>query len=631
MTPRLILTKAIIEIGTFSFFLNLLVLAQPLYLLQVYDRVLTAASLPTLLYISLLCAIALILLGVLESVRSMYASRIAGQLDAALGTPALMAALSGANPAGGEIQPVRDLVAIRNFIASKVVFFLFDLPFIPVFLVILYFVHPLLFWLTCVGAALIALVLAANQLATKGRTADAFRLNNESMGLAQAAARESETVRAMGMGPNMAEYWGARMADAANNNDALQRTNAVFSGISRVLRLFLQIAILGVGAWLVLEGEMTAGMIFAASIISGRALQPFDQIIGAWRPVQESWAAWKRLRKVSMPMSPDTNATDLPAPAGEISFERVTYFPPGSRPGDDPVIKGISFRLFAGECVAVIGPSRAGKSTLLRIMSGAIRPSNGTVRYDNADIAHWDDAARGRHVGYLAQDVEFLPGSVAMNIARFDPNATTEAVMEAAQKAGAHAVFMAQSRNYETLIGPGGVRLSGGEAQLTGLARALYGNPRILILDEPNASLDNDGDQALDAAIAAAKTDGTTIVFTTHRPHLLRFADRILVMKNGQIDLFGPAHDVMEKLRQRQAAPAAQTMAKGPAPAANTQEANARPQASLTSIGARMAGWRASVGNGQSSLGSKPGSDQKDNTDGAASDPESDSKEEHNR
>ncbi|MBD0413131.1 type I secretion system permease/ATPase [Tianweitania sp. Rool2] len=540
--------KAILEVGIFSAAVNLLLLVSPIYLLQIYDRVLPAQSLSTLIYLSIICAAAFLTLCALEIVRSYYANRIASQIDVSLGGKAFLATITGSRAAMGDIQPLRDLSTIRAFLSSKAIFFLFDLPFAPFFLLLMYFIHPALFLLTLIGVVVLVLVALANERATMKSEATAGEASSETMMLAQTFARMQETVRALGMTSSVAGVWGRRFADQVTAHRKVADTNAFFSGISRMLRTGLQTAMLGLGAYLVLQGQMTAGMIFASSLIAGRALQPMDQIIGGWRQIGEARKAWRRLGALrEMKLEHERETIRLPNVKGSLIVENLVYqLPDGD--ASSPLIKRLNFQIQAGESVAIVGPSRAGKSTLARLIVGALKPNAGLVRLDGADIRTWDPDMLGSHIGYLPQEVDLLPGTVAQNISRFAEQPADDDIVGAAQRAQAHELILRMKKGYLTEIGASGVRLSGGERQRVGLARAFYGGPRLLVLDEPNASLDAEGEMALELAIKEAKANGVTILLITHKPSIAAKCDRVLVLRDGQIDLFGPAADVLQRL-----------------------------------------------------------------------------------
>ncbi|MDW6025849.1 type I secretion system permease/ATPase [Mesorhizobium sp. BAC0120] len=545
------LGKNLIEIGIFSAATNALLLVMPLYLLQIYDRVLPAASMSTLVYITMLAVAALFVLGMLEIIRSYYADKVAARLDTEIGSDAFVASMAGPRAAFGDVQPLRDLATIRSFVNSRALFFLFDMPFSPIFILLIYLIHPVLFLVTLIGAVVLVGVAFANQKATAKPGQQAAESMMMSMNMAQSFGRNYETVRALGMVGNVIEVWGKKFAESLSLSARASRRNAVYGGASRTLRMVLQNGIMCAGAYLVLKNEMTAGMIFASSIISGRALQPLDQIIGGWRQVVDAGRAWKRLRSIDpASVAANTDTVELPELKGALSVEGLVYFPPDADRSSEPLIKRISFRVEPGETVAIIGQSRAGKSTLARLIVGAIKPHSGVIRLDGADIQNFDPDQLGCHIGYLSQEVELFPGTIAENISRFDPDADDAAIVRAAEFAEAHRLVLSQKNGYATQIGATGVRLSGGERQRIGLARAFYGAPKLMMLDEPNANLDAEGEQALERAVLNAKQRGTTVILITHRPSIAAKCDRVLMLREGQIEMFGPAQDVLQILSQ---------------------------------------------------------------------------------
>lgn len=550
------LTRGFAEIGIFSVAVNLLLLVTPLYLLQVYDRVLPSSSLETLGYISLLAVAGIAVLGLMEEIRARYSSRLAARLDVEMGEAAFAASVSGTRGATGDVLPLRDLASARAVLTSRGFFALFDLPFVPVFLLILYVIHPYLLWVTLAGVALMLLVVFANQLAMRSVGREAAQAGHASLNAAQQFGRNFETVQALGMTRNVSERWGQAFGRSVSVNDDAARINSVYGGIARVIRMGMQIAILGVGAWLVLEGQMTGGMIFASSIISGRALAPIDQIVGLWRQLAEGWAAAARLMKIAgdraLASEPRTALPDL---KGQIEVQGLVYFAPGAKPNDQPLLKRLNFKIEPGEAIAIVGPSRAGKSTLARLLVGAIAPASGTVRFDSADLRNWDSDVLGRQIGYLSQEVDLFPGTIAENISRFTPDASQEALFEAAKFSGAEALIAAQPRSFDTEIGPSGVRLSGGERQRLGLARAFFGNPKVIVLDEPNASLDQEGEAALEQAIRDARARKCTLILITHKPSVAMLCSKVMVMRDGQIEQFGPTEEVLRNLGSPRKAP----------------------------------------------------------------------------
>ncbi|MRN48152.1 type I secretion system permease/ATPase [Brucella sp. 10RB9214] len=543
---RLLAAGAIIDIGIFSLVINLLLLISPLYMLQVYDRVLVSGSLSTLLYLTIAAVGGLAFLGLIEIIRSIYSQRVAADLDRRLGASAFRASLNGPRAESGDIQPLRDLNVTRSFIASKGLSSLFDLPFAPFFILLLYFVHPVLCMLALGGMALMIVIVIANQSGVAKATAGLVEKSAKANLMAQAFVRNGDTLRSMGISNNVVDVWGTAFAESLVEQDRAVSINSVFGGLSRFVRMLLQMAILGTGAYLVLQNQMTAGMIFASSIISGRALQPLDQLIGGWKQTAEAWKAWKRLQTALKPYSlPVGPKLQLPDPTGAVSVQNLVFVASGAAASAEPILKRISFDIKAGETIALIGPSRAGKSTLARLLVGAALPTSGSISIDGANLRTWNEDQIGQAIGYLAQDVQLLPGTIAENVSRFDPNASDQAIVKAAQRAQAHDLIMRQSAGYQTRIGYSSGMLSGGERQRVGLARAFYGDPKILVLDEPNANLDAEGEVALEKALADARNSAATVIVITHRMSIAATCDRVLVLRDGSIIAYGPPSDVL--------------------------------------------------------------------------------------
>jgi len=538
----------------FSLATNLLLLAIPLYMLQIYDRVLPSQSSQTLVYLSLIALAALVVLGLLEVTRTIIANRAAARFDVGLADHAMRRAIARGSASGGNVQPVLDIVSLANLLSSKVVFGLLDLPFASIFIAFLYFIHPSLFWITLAGAVVLVAIAIANQMTIARASRGQAEATISSAERASHLARNADSLTAMGMVGNVVDRWGAGHAEALASADRAGRINAWFGGLSRTVRFGLQIAILGYGARLVIEGEMTPGMIFAASLISGRALQPIDQVIGAWRQLAGGLQAWRRLRAFLAEDGPRREYTALPAPRGRIEASNLLV-PNPLDPGKPPILSGVSFRIQPGETVVALGASGSGKSTLARLIVGAARPRAGHVRLDGHDIVNWDPEDLGRHIGYLAQDVELIPGTIAQNISRFDPEADDAAIVAAARLAHAEDLIQKLPRGYDTPIGPGGLQISGGEKQRIGLARALYGDPRVLVLDEPNSNLDRIGEQALMRALAEAKARGVTVLVITQREMVLGIADKLLRLHEGRLTDFDDRDKVERKYGARPAAP----------------------------------------------------------------------------
>ncbi|MEL6503132.1 MAG: type I secretion system permease/ATPase [Pseudomonadota bacterium] len=549
-------------LGAFSLVVNVLMLTLPLYMLQIYDRVLPARSGETLFFLTLMALAALAVMGLIEAVRAILASRVAARLETNLGGDALRLCLNHRQPNGthpngthgSDVQPLRDLASLRAFIGSRMVFSVMDLPFTPLFMALLFILHPLLFAITAVGAAGLIVLAWFSQKITAEANSTAQAAQNDALASAETLARNAHTVRAMGMQDNAVALWGAHTANSLNAQGDMERRAAWLSGLSRAIRMGLQVAILGVGAGLVLGGAMTPGAIFAASIISARGLQPLDQVIGNWKQTVQAKAAWDNLQTALMSAPEQAQRTAMDTPKGDIAVEGAAVLGArGLAAAADPILNRILFRLAPGEVLGVVGPSGSGKSTLARLLVGAQKPDAGTVRIDGTEIAHWNPAQLGASLGYLGQEVELLPGTVAQNIARLAPNPNAAMVLDAARRAQVHELIQNLPEGYDTIIGPGGHGLSGGQRQRVALARAFYGNPPIMVLDEPNANLDDDGEIALQKAITEARQAGVTMVIITQRKQVLNVVDRILRLHKGNVDFFGTRQAFVDALQSRRA------------------------------------------------------------------------------
>jgi PrtD family type I secretion system ABC transporter len=546
--PEVLLREAmggLAVVGGLSLFLNLLVLVSPLYMFQVFDRVLPSGHVETLVALTLAAGFVLLVLGLLEAIRSLALVRIGAWADRELASPVLAASL--AETLTGRVtgaQPLRDLAQLRGFIGSDAVVPILDAPWTLVFVAVIWLLHPWLGTLALASAVLLLGLALANELVMRGPLGEAGELWVEAQRRSETALRNGEVVQAMGMLPTLARRWQADNERALAQHVRASDRGGAIAGAAKSLRLFVQIAILGLGAHLVLEGDLTAGGMIAGSILLSRALAPLDQAIGAWRALVAARTSYHRLRQL-LERHPATPAgIRLPEPQGRVSVERLVFRPPGSQ---RLILKGLSFELAPGEVLAVIGPSASGKSTLCRLIIGVWPPTSGHVRLDGAEVHAWDRADFGRHVGYLAQDVELFDGTVRDNIARL-ADAPDQAVIEAAEMAGAHDMILRLPEGYATQVGPQGAGLSGGQRQWIGLARAMFGAPRLLVLDEPNASLDQIGEAALVDAIGRLKARGATVILVAHRARLLVHADKVLVLHDGIGVLFGPRNRVLARL-----------------------------------------------------------------------------------
>lgn len=530
----------------FSLVINLLLLTQPVYMLQVYDRVLTTGHLETLITLTGLAAIALLLLGALDSLRSAVTARIGCWLYDRLGPVYLAngvnARLLGDN-AGA--QPLRDLSQIQNFIATQGLTVFFDAPWVPVFVILIWMLHPILGILALCSAIVLLGLTIANDLLTRKPNLTANLAQISATQQAEAAIRNAEVVCAMGMLPAILERWKSTNATAQTAIRTSAEMGGILAGLTKFVRFLVQIAALGLGAWLVLRGELSPGAMIAGSILLGRALAPVELAMSVWRGFSSARIAYGRLRLRLQNSPVQITRTRLPAPTGRLDVENVTYLLPQDR---RPVLRNVSFAVEPGEAVAVVGPSAGGKSTLCRLLVGTAMPSSGQIRIDGSQIDHWDQGQLGQFIGYLPQDVELFAGSIRENIARLG-QVNDQAVVEAAMVAHAHELIQHLPQGYETQIGDGGAGLSGGQRQRVGLARAVYGNPRLIVLDEPNANLDQAGESALAATLHELKQQGTALLIVGHRPSTLAQADKILLLKDGRVELFGPREQVLQTLR----------------------------------------------------------------------------------
>lgn len=543
--------RAIRPLVWFSGGINVLMLTGALYMLQVYHRVLSSHSLETLLMLSLMAAAALAAMAGLEVVRGRLLAKVGAWMNARLAPVLLTASVEYAASAPGQAnaRPLRDLDQVRNFFTSPSIFPILDAPWAPLFFVAIFFMHPWLGWLAlCGGIVLFALALL-NEYLTRKPLTEAASAQSRAYVQAEAAIRNAEVVQAMGMLKPLLEGWKAQQDEANKGQVLAANRGGVIAAIARCHRLALQMAILGLGAYLVLRNEASPGIMISASILMGRALSPVEQAIGTWKATVGARAAYKRLTAVAGQHREATPVMPLPRPKGRFEADNLLL----ARQGSEPILKGINFHLNPGEAMALIGPSGAGKTSLARILAGAWRSSGGRALLDGMDVAQWAAEDRGHYVGYLPQDIELFAGTVSENICRFTTlsPAVFNKVVAAAQLAGVHDLIKGLPKGYATEIGESGAVLSGGQRQRIGLARALYGEPALIILDEPNSNLDREGEEALIAALGTVKAAGTTIILIAHRPNIMEKVDKILLLNRGQQDLFGPRDAVFNELANR--------------------------------------------------------------------------------
>lgn len=525
------------RVAGFSFLINLLMLVSPLYMLQIYDRVLSSGSGPTLLYLTLFAAACLVTMAALELVRSRILVRLGGKLDGLLSREVFTSVLTN----GRTGQSFRDLDNLRAFLTGAGMLALLDAPWTPVYIALVYVLHPMLGHVALAGAIILFVLGLLNERATRAPLMKAGMEMAASTQFAELSARNSDVVHAMGMLPGLQSVWRKRHDTGLRLQAEASDRAGEIAATAKFVRIFLQVAILGVGAYYVIEHEVTAGVMIAASIIMGRGLAPVESAIGAWRGFLQAREGYGRLKEELEKNLRGDDPMSLPAPTGALSLENVVAIPPG---GQRPVINNISAQLKAGVSLGITGPSAAGKSSLARLIVGVWKPLSGTVRLDGVNIATWQREEVGPHIGYLPQDIELFPGTVAENIARFG-RIDSSLIVEAATLAGAHSMILELPDGYDTIIGPAGNNLSGGQRQRIGLARAFYGMPSLIVLDEPSSNLDAEGEAAVRQAIDALRAMGKTVVVIAHRPSLLGGTNVMMVIQRGTVTSFGPTHQVM--------------------------------------------------------------------------------------
>jgi len=516
---------------------------------QIFDRVLTSGRTETLLFLTLIAVLAVAVYGALETIRSFMLARVSYWLERRLSRDVIVQSLGDTNNAG----LLRDFLRVQGFVGSTSVAPFFDAPWIPIFLIIMWLLHPWLGGLALAAAILLAILILYNETATRERLQGAQRRQGAVMGTLGQAARNADTVRALNMGPAMSERLGAPLDQAQDDLRLAADSSGLALGLIKFVRFSVQISVLGLGAYLVLQSQLTPGGMIAGSIILGRALAPIEQAVSAWRGFVGARASYDRLTEAFGDNDGRAEKMKLPDPIGQIALENVSFAPPGS---DTLILKQVSFSLEPGLVLGVVGPSAAGKTTLCRLITGIVSPQSGAVRLDGAEIDHWDPEQRASAVGYLPQDVELFPGTVKDNIARMGLPEDA-AVVDAAKLAGAHDMILQLPDGYDTDVEAGGRNLSAGQHQRIGLARAVYGSPKVLVLDEPNSNLDEEGERALLGAILRLTQEGVTVIVAAHRRTILQVVDQLLLLREGATEAFGPRDDVLaaiETARQNAAA-----------------------------------------------------------------------------
>ena len=552
---------AFVGVAVMSGLVNILYLTGSFFMLEVYDRVIPSRSVPTLIGLAALALALYAFQGVLETLRGRILARVGAALDEALSGRVfdlvVRAPLKGANQGDG-LLPLRDLDQIRAFLSGSGPSAFFDLPWMPVYLLICFLFHPLIGVAALVGMAILAAITFLTDRASKGPTREATGHGMRRNALAESGRRNAEVLAAMGMQERLAARWALANREYMDAHQAVSDAGSGFGAGSKVFRMALQSGVLALGAWLVIHNEATAGIIIASSILVSRALAPAELTIANWKGFVAARQSWHRLSELLARMPQGERPHSLPAPAETITVEAASIAPPGT---PRLVVQDVSFGLRAGQGLGIIGPSASGKSSLVRALVGVWLPVRGKVRFDGAALDQWSSGDLGPHIGFLPQEVELFAGTVAENIARFEPGAPSEAVIAAAKAGGVHELILRLPDGYDTRIGEGGSGLSAGQRQRVGLARALYREPFLVVLDEPNANLDSEGENALTQAILGVRQRGGICVVVAHRPSALAALDLILMMADGRAQAFGPKDEILKRVLRPAPAPVPATAA----------------------------------------------------------------------
>ncbi|MGE3740958.1 MAG: type I secretion system permease/ATPase [Geminicoccaceae bacterium] len=525
--------------GLISFAISILMLAVPMFSLQVYDRVLGSGSNDTLIALTLITGVALTALGLLETVRTTVLARLSTRLGARL-SPMLLAAGAEAGDPG---QGLRDLTQLRQTLSGPALTAIFDAPWLPLALILVWLLHPDLGLFGLVSAVLLAVLAVLGDVVARHRLKEANAISPRAQRQVESLGRQREVVTAMGLLPHLQSRFAKLHDQVLILQQRAYERGGIVSGFARSARLMIQAGAMALGAYLVLQGQLTSGALIASSILLSRALAPIEQMLSGGRSLVQASECWPRLRVLLAQAPAGTDALTLPPPAGSVTLDRISF-----SIEERPILKPTTLTIEPGEFIGVVGPSGAGKSTLCRLMIGVLRPSTGIVRLDGVDIATQSRAVLGPFVGYLPQHTGLFAGTVAENIARLTPEPDAERVVEAAKAAGVHELILQLPRGYDTLLGDDGAPLSAGQRQRIGLARTIYGDPKLVVLDEPNAHLDGAGENALASTLMSLKERKATVVLVTHRLNVLRHADRIIVVENGEVVRFGSRDAILGEL-----------------------------------------------------------------------------------
>lgn len=541
-----VLKPSLYAAGGFSFFINLMLLAPILYMLQVFDRVLTSRSEPTLYMLTVIAVIALVSMAFVDVARSRLMMALGRRIDEMLGERVLKNLILHASSVsrGGYVHGLKDIATLRSFFTGNNVIALFDAPWLLFFILVIFLFHPVMGVIAVVGSVILLLLAWVNEKTNRAdmeRYQDATRRSSQFM---DQGVHNADVLNSMGMTSRFSARWKQSNDETL---DRMQGANTRMSAIvsaTKFIRQSIQVTMMGVGVYLVIHDNLSPGIMIAATILLGRAMAPVESLIGNWNGLVAARSAYARLTEMFPEIFAEHERQPLPAPAGRVQIERAYL---AGKSADNPIIRHVEFDLPAGKSLAILGPSGSGKSSLAKLIVGVWSPTSGHVRIDGADIAHWDRDFLGKHIGYLPQDVELFPGSIRDNIGRFD-DANPEAVLAAAKAAHAYDLILRLPDGFDTELGSGGIQLSAGQAQRIGLARALYDNPRLIVLDEPNANLDAEGEQALLQTLLDLKNLGSTVIMVTHKPALVASMDYLLVLREGRVELLGPRDEVLAKL-----------------------------------------------------------------------------------
>jgi len=540
--------SSFIHIGIYSFFINILMLAAPIYMLAVYDVVMPAKGLDTLYIVTLVILVFFIGGAILEYVRSRVMIHVSNQLDAALNKRIFYAAfdLAAKYPGKADAQPLRDFNTIKTFLTGPAAFAFFDAPWFPIYIGLMFTFDAVYGWYGLTATAIIIILTILNEKATRKGLEHSNSMLQKSLGYFSNAVRNVEVVEAMGMRRALFKRWMEKHYEFIKTHTEASNTASAYSNATKSFRMLSSSLMYGVGALLAIRGDISPGMIIAGAVLLGRALAPISQLVATWKNFSAARISYRKLQELLNEFEAEQKKLSLPNPQGSITFEQVVVIPPLAK---KPVLKGISFSIEPGETIGIIGPSAAGKSTVAKAMVGVWPITSGFVRIDQADIRQYNRDELGHHIGYLPQDIELFEGTIAENIARFREDNPAK-IIEAAKISGTHELILKLPNGYETRVGPGGANLSGGQKQRIGLARAVYGNPKIIVLDEPNSNLDDAGEYALMLALQKLKQNGSTIVFITHKRSILSLADKIALIQDGKLSLFGPKEQILQALTQ---------------------------------------------------------------------------------